>query len=380
MDILEFQSKILCREFGIPVPDSILLTSIHPIQHNLIDLNFPLVMKAQVPSHKRARRGGICLARSSEEAISMLSSMFIRKIDDYQVNRILIEEMIEFHSGFAVSLKYDLNDFTIILSVSESFTSLEGNGGKGDQDKNAIKYKIDPFIGILDSTISEVSALLELDSAYWLSFKAILSKIWKLFADLELQYLEVNPLVVGADSMFFVLGIDIGFDDRALFRHPEMSRFVEFVPADEFGDTMRKLDCGYTRFEGKCCVISASLEMGGAIRDILISAGQEASELISFDASVTSEAVTQLLHLVENEKRSDCIILHMIDGQAINDKIVRSIKSYQSASQHNLPIIIRMNGFEKKNKQKLENSDHLIIVHSLAEIPGALYALTQGKI
>jgi succinyl-CoA synthetase beta subunit len=380
MNILEFQSKILCREFGIPVPESTLLTSIHPIKNNQIDLKYPLVMKAQVPLHKRARRGGICLARSSEEAVSMLSSMFIRKIDDHYVNRILVEEMIEFHSGFAVSLQYNKSDFSIILSVSESLPLLEGNGVKADQDKNELRYRIDPYLGILDSTIAEIAALLALDVGYWKNFKNILNKLWDLFSGLDLEYLEVNPLVVREDSQFFVLGIDIKFDDHALFRHPEINRFFDSGLIEELENSLYKLDYGYTRDEGNCCVISTSMEMCAAIRDILISAGHDASELISLNGNITSERVTQLLRLVENEKRSELIIFHMIGDPDIDARVLEELKNFQTTSQYDIPIVARISGNELISQPKLEKSDHLIFVNSLAEIPDVLKASMKGKI
>ena len=373
---------MLCREFGIPVPDSILITSIHPIQHHLFDLKFPLVLKAQVPSHKRARRGGIGLARSLNEAVSMLSSMFTRNIDEHSVNRILIEEMIEFHSGFSISLKYDIDDFSIILAISKSFTSLEENGGKGgngDDDENEIRYKIDPYLGILDATIAEISALLELESEYWENFKSILSKIWNLFTALELQYLEINPLVVGSKLEFFVLGIDIEFDDRSLFRHPEISHLIEFGPIDEFGNQLSKMGCEHSRFDGKCCIMSTSLEMGWAIRDILESIGHEASDIISLNGLVTADTFTQILQLIKNEKRSECLILHLVFAPIVDSQLIESIKRYKNASQNIMPIIAKMNGLERKSQLESEDIDHLIIIKSLDEISSALLALEIGK-
>jgi succinyl-CoA synthetase beta subunit len=380
MKILEFQSKNLCREFGIPVPDSMLLTSIHAIKNKCVDLNFPIVMKAQVPLHKRAHRGGICLARTWGEAVSLLSSMFIRKVGDHQVDRILVEEMIEFHTGLSVSLKYDEIDFSIVLSVSESLPSLEENGVKSDPSDNELLYKIDPYLGILDSTIAEISALLMLETGYWNNFKSILTKLWGLFINLELRYLEVNPLVVGADSRFFVLGIDIDFDDYALFRHPEINRFVESGSAEELEHTLRKLDYGYTRYDGKCCVVSTSMQACAAIREILISAGQEASELISSGGFLTAESLTQLLQLVEKENRAECILLHVVGDSDDNKIVIEGCRTYLSSSQSNIPIIARINGLELIHKQDQDKSNQLFLINTLAEIPDIFESLTKGEI
>jgi succinyl-CoA synthetase beta subunit len=365
MNILEFQSKKFCRQFGIPVPESILINNIQPIQNRSIQLKFPLILKAQVASKKRARRGGICLARSWEEAASFSSTMFTTLIDEQPVHRILVEEMVDFQSGFSVSFARDVNDHSIYMTASQSFSSLEENGARTDQIENEIKYVIDPYYGVLDTMSHELCSVLELDRENWEAFISILGNLWKLFSCLELKQLDINPLVLSG-SRFFVLGIDIEIDKYALFRHPELENIVTYACTNDLAVNLSKLDCDFSIMDGNICAISQSIEMSTAIRDVIKTNHLEASALVGMHGNLFLQRIHRILETVQNHSSSMCVIIHFLDSASVIAEMMDGIREYCSGSENPLPILVRIPGLE--GSKQPEDSENLINIPSLEDL------------
>src|SRR3989344_4290628 len=65
MKLLEYQGKELFEKYGIPVPTRVLVDN--PAQE--LDLKFPVVLKSQVPSGERRKKGGIVIVEEKNDSI-----------------------------------------------------------------------------------------------------------------------------------------------------------------------------------------------------------------------------------------------------------------------------------------------------------------------
>ena len=77
MNLFEYQGKRLYKDFSIPTPKSIFVSSISSISDNH-DLNYPLVVKAQVQVGGRGKAGGIKVANNFEELIEYSTEIVIQ--------------------------------------------------------------------------------------------------------------------------------------------------------------------------------------------------------------------------------------------------------------------------------------------------------------
>ena len=68
MNIHEYQSKQILREFGVNVPNGLPAFSVHEAVTNAEKLDTPVVVvKAQIHAGGRGKAGGVKLAKSAEE-------------------------------------------------------------------------------------------------------------------------------------------------------------------------------------------------------------------------------------------------------------------------------------------------------------------------
>src|SRR3989344_9043413 len=103
MILYEYEGKELLSKAGIHVPRSQIVAS----PDEKITAPFPVVLKAQVLSGKRAQAGGIVVVENASEVGSALKKMFGKLINNEKVGKILVEEKIDIDKEFYVSILYD---------------------------------------------------------------------------------------------------------------------------------------------------------------------------------------------------------------------------------------------------------------------------------
>ena len=84
MNLFEYQGKDLYKKYSINTPKSIYINSMSDLTENH-DLNFPLVVKAQVQVGGRGKAGGIKLAKNKQELEEHINSILGMDIKGHKV-------------------------------------------------------------------------------------------------------------------------------------------------------------------------------------------------------------------------------------------------------------------------------------------------------
>ncbi len=92
---------------GIPVPRGILCISDAEAAMAAAKIG-PCVVKAQVPTGKRGKAGGIKLADSPDEAKKVARQILGMRIGDYTVERLLVEEQAKIEREFYAAVLHDV--------------------------------------------------------------------------------------------------------------------------------------------------------------------------------------------------------------------------------------------------------------------------------
>ena len=102
-----------------------------------------------------------------------------------------------------------------------------------------------------------------------------------------MSLLEINPLVVTKDGKLICLDAKIGFDDNALFRHPDIAALRDVTEEDPKEIEASKYDLNYVALDGTigCMVNGAGLAM--ATMDIIKLYGREPANFLDVGGSAT---------------------------------------------------------------------------------------------
>ena len=106
-----------------------------------------------------------------------------------------------------------------------------------------LTLSIDPATGMMPHHIRRICTQLELTGATAKKATSFLRGIFRAFCEKDAAMIEINPLVVTGDDDLMALDAKIGFDDNALYRHPDILELRDLseedpaeVRASEFGE------------------------------------------------------------------------------------------------------------------------------------------------
>ena len=278
MRLYEFESKQLLARSGIRVPRSQLITAASSA--SLSEDLLPGIVKVQTLTGKRALRGGIQPVDDLGGVRSFAGKFLEQGFGDEPVDRVLLEERIDYTEEFFLGITYEHRARKPLLLFSRRGGANIEETARSNPD--LVKTRLLPPGGEV-RTYQAVEWL----SAWGFSGKLLLrlaglvSKMVRLFHHYDALLLEFNPLASTDTQELVVLDCHLDIDDDALKRQSldfeGLSNRMEGVrQPTEFEQKAREIDL--LDYRG---VAGRMIEFGGNL-GLLIGGG--GASLTAFDA------------------------------------------------------------------------------------------------
>jgi succinyl-CoA synthetase beta subunit len=199
---------------GIQIPRGILVAS-------AAEEIGPCVVKAQVPTGKRGKAGGIKLAATPAEAEQVAVQILGMRIGDYTVERLLIEEQAAIAREFYAAV---LHDFAVrkplILFSTEGGMDIEEVAAEKPDAIHRLLVDIDGAPSPAD--IAGLLKGLDLGGAE-AQIAQILGQLYAAYRARDAELVEINPLALLGDGRVVALDCKFVLDDAAAYRQPEIA-------------------------------------------------------------------------------------------------------------------------------------------------------------
>jgi len=104
MKLLEWSSKEVFASYGIPVQRGFLARNLDEVEKALEKLDFPVVIKAQVPVGGRGKAGGVKIANNREEALEKAKAIFSLEIKGIPVKKVLVAKAEDIKREYYVGI------------------------------------------------------------------------------------------------------------------------------------------------------------------------------------------------------------------------------------------------------------------------------------
>jgi len=222
MNFTEYAAKtMILTAAGIPVPRGILCTSATEASVAAANIG-PCVIKAQVPTGKRGKAGGIKLAASPDEAKKVAREMLGMRIGDYTVERLLVEEQAEIVREFYAAVLHDSTARKpLILFSSEGGMDIEDVAAQKPQAIRRLLVDVDSKPS--SAEIAQMLQGLKLGAAEE-QIARIVARLYAAYRGHDAELLEVNPLALLVDGRVVALDCKFVLDDAAIFRQGEIAK------------------------------------------------------------------------------------------------------------------------------------------------------------
>jgi len=351
MNIHEYQAKAVLREFGVPTPRGFPAFSVEEAAKAATDLGTPVVVvKAQIHAGGRGKAGGVKVVKSvdevKKEAKRLLGSTLVTHQTGPQgkeVGRLYIEEGSAIDKEFYLSMLVDRAKSRVAIVVSTE-GGMDIEKVAHDTPEKIVTITVDPATNICPHHVLRVSKALGLSGDLQKQMSKLLTGLYRAFTERDMSLLEVNPLVVTKDSKLICLDAKIGFDDNALFRHPEIAALRDETEEDAKEIEASKYDLNYVALDGTigCMVNGAGLAM--ATMDIIKLYGESPANFLDVGGSASKEKVAAAFKIITSDPKVKGILINIFGGIMKCDVIAAGVVDAVREVGLRVPLVVRLEG------------------------------------
>jgi len=351
MNIHEYQAKAVLATFGVPVPRGFPAFSVDEAKKAAKDLGGPVwVVKAQIHAGGRGKAGGVKVVKSiddvEKESRRILGSTLVTHQTGPKgkvVNRLYIEEGSAIDKEFYLSMLVDRESSRVAIVVSTE-GGMDIEKVAHDTPDKIVTITVDPVTGIMSHHVRRLSKALGLDAALAKQMGPLLTNLYKAFTAQDMSLLEVNPLVVTKDRQLICLDAKVGFDDNALFRHPDVAALRDETEEDAKEIEAQKYELNYIALDGEigCMVNGAGLAM--ATMDIIKLYGLAPANFLDVGGSATTDRVTAAFKIITSDPNVKGILVNIFGGIMKCDVIAEGVVAAVKEVGLRVPLVVRLEG------------------------------------
>jgi len=366
MKIHEYQAKEILRRYGVAVPNGgVAFTPEEAVDvAESLDTN-RIVVKAQIHAGGRGKGGGIKLASSAgevskwaEEILGMTLVTHQTGPEGKEVKRILVEEAAEIDRELYVGIVLDRARSQYVLMVS-SEGGVEIEKVAAETPEKIFKQYIDPVVGITSFQVRNLAFQLGLEGSSFKQSMKFMQGLFHSFESCDCSLAEINPLVVTKDGNVLALDAKINLDDSALYRHPDLMEFRDLDEEDPLEVKASEHHLNYIKLDGDvgCMVNGAGLAM--ATMDIIKLAGSMPANFLDVGGTASVETVRNGFQILMADPDVKAVLINIFGGIVRCDRVAKGVIEAVSQMDINVPIVIRLEGTNKDEAQKLLNESSL---------------------
>jgi succinyl-CoA synthetase beta subunit len=365
MNIHEYQAKAVLAKFGVPVPRGYPAMSVAEAAKGAKELGGPVyVVKAQIHAGGRGKAGGVKVVKSIEdvekEAKRLLGSTLVTHQTGPKgkvVNRLYIEEGSAIDKEFYLSMLVDRESSRVAIVVSTE-GGMDIEKVAHDTPEKIITITVDPVANICPHHVRRLSKALGLDADLARQMSPLITNLYKAFVDTDMALLEVNPLVVTKDKKLICLDAKVGFDDNALFRHPDILALRDETEEDAKEIEASRHELNYIALDGEigCMVNGAGLAM--ATMDIIKLYGLAPANFLDVGGSATTDRVTAAFKIITSDPNVKGILVNIFGGIMKCDVIAEGVVTAVKEVGLRVPLVVRLEGTNvEKGKEIIARSN-----------------------
>ncbi len=376
MNIHEYQAQELFTQFGVPCPKGKVAETKAEAEAAAQELGGgKLVVKAQVHAGGRGKgtfkngfQGGVHLGNNPAEVADFAEKMIGQTLVTKQtgeegklVSKVMIGEAVSIEKEYYLAVLMDRETSAPVIVAST-----EGGMDIEDVAENTpeaiIREFVHPTLGLQAYNVRKLIKGLKLEKEQAKQFNKLIKALYNLFISCDCSMVEINPMVVTTEGEVMCLDAKFGFDDNALYRHPNIMAYRDLSEEDPREVEASKFDLNYIGLDGSiaCLVNGAGLAM--ATMDIIKFSGGDPANFLDVGGGATEEQVTAAFNIIMGDPNVEGILVNIFGGIMDCEVIAKGIVSACKQTGLELPLVVRLEGNNVANGKKVLAESGLPII------------------
>ncbi|MDQ1340636.1 MAG: succinyl-CoA synthetase beta subunit [Campylobacterota bacterium] len=388
MNIHEYQAKQIFKKYGVPTPRGIVANTADEAVKNAQELGGNIwVVKAQIHAGGRGLGGGVKLARSLDEVRKLSDEILGMTLITHQtgpegklVQKVYIEEGADIKDELYLGVVLDrAKEMPVVMASTEGGMAIEDVAH--NTPEKIIKVAVDPAIGFQGFHGRElVFGLGITDPNEQKKFISFASKLFKLYMENDAEMIEINPLIKTGSGEFLALDGKMGFDDSALYRHPEIEAMRDISEEDHDEREAGQHGLSYVSLDGEigCMVNGAGLAMG--TMDAINYIGGTPANFLDVGGKANAETVAKGFEIILKNPKVKAIFVNIFGGIVRCDRIANGILEATKITNVHVPVVVRLDGTNAPEAAEiLKNANIANIITATDLADGAAKAVAAAK-
>jgi len=387
VNIHEYQAKEIFRKYNVPVPRGKVAFTVDEAVEAAKELGGKLwVVKAQIHAGGRGLGGGVKLAKSIDEVRYWADEILGMTLVTHQtgpegkvVHKIYVEEGADIAKEYYLGMLLDrAAEMPVMMASTEGGMEIEKVAA--ETPEKIVKVTIDPTVGFQGFHGRKLAFGLGLPKEEVGTFIKFASALYKAYMDNDAEMVEINPLIKTGDGKFLALDAKMGFDDNALYRHPDIAEMRDLDEEEPTEMEAKAHGLSYIKLDGNvgCMVNGAGLAM--ATMDIIKHEGGEPANFLDVGGGANPETVAKGFEIILKDPNVKAIFVNIFGGIVRCDRVANGILEATKITDVNVPVIVRLDGTnaaEAAEILKNANIENIIAAENLAD--GARKAVAAAK-
>ncbi|GLY10502.1 ADP-forming succinate--CoA ligase subunit beta [Bacillus badius] len=378
MNIHEYQSKEILRNYGVAVPNGKVAFSVEEAVEAAKQLGTDVcVVKAQIHAGGRGKAGGVKVAKNIDEVRTYAEEILGKTLVTHQtgpegkeVKRLLIEEGCNIQKEYYIGLVLDRATSQVVLMASEE-GGTEIEEVAAETPEKIFKEYIDPVTGLMPYQARRIAFNINIPAELVNKAVKFMMGLYTAFVEKDASIAEINPLVVTGEGDVMALDAKINFDSNALYRHKDIMEYRDLEEEDPKEIEASKYDLSYISLDGNigCMVNGAGLAM--ATMDIIKHYGGDPANFLDVGGGATAEKVTEAFKIILSDKNVKGIFVNIFGGIMKCDIIATGVVEAAKQVGLSVPLVVRLEGTNVDLGKKILSESDIDIVAAESMADGA---------
>jgi len=344
------------------------------------------VIKAQIHAGGRGKGGGVKLAKTAAEVPQVASEILGMTLVTHQtgpegklVRRLLVEEGLQIEKELYFSMLPDRATASTVIMASEA-GGMDIEEVAAKTPEKIIKVQVNPLLGLQAFHVRQLAYGLNLQAELIKPFSAMVTSLYKLFCDYDCSLVEINPLVITADTKMLALDAKVNFDDNALFRHKDILEYRDLHEEDPLEVEASQYNLNYIKMDGNIGNMVNGAGLAMATMDLIKLAGAEPANFLDVGGGASAEMVENGFRIILSDPNVKGIFINIFGGILRCDILAQGVVEAAKKVGIGVPVVIRMEGTNvDKGRQILQESGlNLIAANDLKDAAQKVANIAKG--
>ena len=341
MNFEEHAAKPLLQAAGIAIPRGRLARSASEAEAAAAALGVPVVVKAQVPTGKRGKAGGINTADHPEAAREAASAILGKEIAGHRVGSVLVEERV------AIAAEY----YAAVLNDAASKGPLVMVSPEGGMDVEEIaasmpdrlrRAPVDILRGFDLDSAGAMLAGLDLGDAEQPLAETLVA-LYRAYRENDAELLEVNPLARLTDSRLVALDCKFTLDDSGVQRREVLANRGTPDPLTALEARGEALGLKYIELDGDIGVLANGAGLTMTTMDVIAHHGGRPANFLEIGGAAYPKAKPALALVLDNPK-AKCLLVNFCGAFARTDVMIAGVLDAWEALAPSIPVFFSVHG------------------------------------